>query len=66
MQIGTHTTAYCPITEAGINVPKNPQWLVGRTKPVIIEHFQKTEEGNFAVVSITAGELALQKDYMKK
>ncbi|MED2282824.1 RNA-binding protein, partial [Bacillus thuringiensis] len=33
MQIGTHTTAYCPITEAGINVPKNPQWLVGRTKP---------------------------------
>ncbi|WP_237982716.1 RNA-binding protein [Bacillus thuringiensis] len=61
MQIGTHTTAYCPITEAGINVPKNPQWLVGRTKPVIIEHFQKTEEGNFAVVSITAGELALQK-----
>ena len=61
MQIGTHTTAYCPITEAGINVPKNPQWLVGKTKPVIIEHFQKTEEGNFAVVSITAGELALQK-----
>lgn len=61
MQIGSHTTAYCPITEAGINVPKNPQWLVGRTKPVIIEHFQKTEEGNFAVVSITAGELALQK-----
>ncbi|EMW0391318.1 RNA-binding protein [Bacillus cereus] len=61
MQIGTHTTAYCPITEAGINIPKNPQWLVGRTKPVIIEHFQKTEEGNFAVVSITAGELALQK-----
>ncbi|OTY11433.1 RNA-binding protein [Bacillus thuringiensis] len=61
MQIGTHTTAYCPITEAGINVPKNPQWLVGRTKPVIIEHFQKTEEGNFAVVSITAGELSLQK-----
>ena len=61
MQIGTHTTAYCPITEAGINVPKNPQWLVGRTKPLIIEHFQKTEEGNFAVVSITAGELALQK-----
>ncbi|MED2282799.1 RNA-binding protein, partial [Bacillus thuringiensis] len=35
MQIGTHTTAYCPITEAGINVPKNPQWLVGRTKPLI-------------------------------
>ncbi|PEC50885.1 RNA-binding protein [Bacillus cereus] len=61
MQIGTHTTAYCPITEAGINIPKNPQWLVGRTKPVIIEHFQKTEEGNFAVVSITAGEVALQK-----
>ncbi|EJR11442.1 hypothetical protein [Bacillus cereus] len=61
MQIGTHTTAYCPITEAGINIPKNPQWLVGRTKPVIIEHFQKTEEGNFAVVSITAGEIALQK-----
>lgn len=61
MQIGTHTTAYCPITEAGINVPKNPQWLVGRTKPLIIEHFQKTEESNFAVVSITAGELALQK-----
>ncbi|MFJ8219852.1 RNA-binding protein [Bacillus cereus] len=61
MQIGTHTTAYCPITEAGINVPKNPQWLVGRTKPLIIEHFQKTEEGNFAVVSITAGEVALQK-----
>ncbi|MCU5643307.1 RNA-binding protein (plasmid) [Bacillus cereus] len=61
MQIGSHTTAYCPITEAGINIPKNPQWLVGRTKPVIIEHFQKTEEGNFAVVSITAGELALQK-----
>ncbi|MGA5663840.1 RNA-binding protein [Bacillus bombysepticus] len=61
MQIGSHTTAYCPITEAGINVPKNPQWLVGRTKPVIIEHFQKTEEGNFAVVSITAGEIALQK-----
>ncbi|HDR4441092.1 RNA-binding protein [Bacillus thuringiensis serovar brasilensis] len=61
MQIGTHTTAYCPITEAGINVPKNPQWLVGRTKPLIIEHFQKTEEGNFAVVSITAGEIALQK-----
>ncbi|EEM56638.1 MULTISPECIES: hypothetical protein [Bacillus cereus group] len=61
MQIGTHTIAYCPITEAGINVPKNPQWLVGRTKPLIIEHFQKTEEGNFAVVSITAGELALQK-----
>lgn len=61
MQIGTHTTAHCPITEAGINVPKNPQWLVGRTKPLIIEHFQKTEEGNFAVVSITAGELALQK-----
>ncbi|MGE8056819.1 RNA-binding protein [Bacillus mycoides] len=61
MQIGTHTTAYCPITEAGITIPKNPQWLVGRTKPVIIEHFQKTEEGNFAVVSITAGELALQK-----
>ena len=46
MQIGTHTTAYCPITEAGISIPKNPQWLVGRTKPVIIEHFQKTEEGN--------------------
>ena len=22
MQIGTHTTAYCPITEAGINIPK--------------------------------------------
>ncbi|MED0950905.1 RNA-binding protein [Bacillus mobilis] len=61
MQIGTHTTAYCPIAEAGINIPKNPQWLVGRTKPVIIEHFQKTEEGNFAVVSITAGEVALQK-----
>ncbi|WP_182813672.1 RNA-binding protein [Bacillus sp. ME78] len=61
MQIGTHTTAYCPITEAGISIPKNPQWLVGTTKPVIIEHFQKTEEGNFAVVSITAGELALQK-----
>ncbi|PEA86582.1 RNA-binding protein [Bacillus cereus] len=61
MQIGSHTTAYCPITEAGINIPKNPQWLVGRTKPVIIEHFQKTEEGNFAVVSITAGEIALQK-----
>ncbi|MCU4819416.1 RNA-binding protein [Bacillus cereus] len=61
MQIGTHTTAYCPITEAGINIPKNPQWLIGRTKPVIIEHFQKTEEGNFAVVSITAGELALQR-----
>ncbi|MGH0593657.1 RNA-binding protein [Bacillus pretiosus] len=61
MEIGTHTTAYCPITEAGISVPKNPQWLVGRTKPVIIEHFQKTEEGNFAVVSITAGEVALQK-----
>lgn len=61
MQIGSHTTAYCPITEAGINIPKNPQWLVGRTKPVIIEHFQKTEEDNFAVVSITAGEIALQK-----
>ncbi|MCU5635266.1 RNA-binding protein [Bacillus cereus] len=61
MQIGSHTTAYCPITEAGINIPKNPQWLVGKTKPVIIEHFQKTEEGNFAVVSITAGEIALQK-----
>ncbi|MBJ8154302.1 RNA-binding protein, partial [Bacillus cereus] len=39
----------------------NPQWLIGKTKPVIIEHFQRTEEGNFAVVSITAGELALQK-----
>ncbi|MES5896730.1 RNA-binding protein [Bacillus cereus group sp. RP43] len=63
MQIGTHTTAYCPITEAGINIPKNPQWLVGTTKPAIIEHFQKTEEGNFAVVSITAGELALQKRF---
>ena len=61
MQIGTHTTAYCPITEAGINVPKNPQWLVGRTKPLIIEHFQKTEEGNFAVVSITAGEKKKKK-----
>ncbi|HFK1717899.1 MULTISPECIES: RNA-binding protein [Bacillus] len=61
MQIGTHTTAYCPLTEAGINIPKNPQWLIGKTKPVIIEHFQKTEEGNFAVVSITAGELALQR-----
>ncbi|WP_410491800.1 RNA-binding protein (plasmid) [Bacillus thuringiensis] len=61
MQIGTHTTAYCPLTEAGINIPKNPQWLIGKTKPVIIEHFQRTEEGNFAVVSITAGELALQR-----
>ncbi|PEU18127.1 MULTISPECIES: RNA-binding protein [unclassified Bacillus (in: firmicutes)] len=61
MKIGTHTIAYCPITEAGIHIPKNAQWLVGKTKPIIIEHFQKTEEGNIAVVSITAGELALQR-----
>ncbi|MFD0769189.1 RNA-binding protein [Bacillus sp. CGMCC 1.60114] len=61
LQIGKHTTAYCPIDEAGIRVPRNPQWLVGREKPFVIEHFQKTEEGNIAIVSIKAGELALSK-----
>lgn len=61
LQIGEYTTAYCPIEEAGIRVSKNPQWLVGREKPFIIEHFHQTPEGNFAIVSIKSGEQLLSE-----
>ncbi|TKI35791.1 RNA-binding protein [Bacillus mycoides] len=60
IQIG-NVVAYCPINEAGMRVPSNPQWLVGKTKPFIIEHFHETNEGNVAIVSIKKAEEILSE-----